>query len=372
MGSSHHPPTQEGYRRLGLTVPDVKPEDFRDLKVSLRFGFESGGAGGGGAAGDGGSGKKSKKKKAPVFVEWTTPYALCYPEGTRARGCQELITPLDAMNAAATANSGGGAVGLPCTAPGGTCPFVSFTCSKGHAWKAEPGTPACFYCPRCREKTRHVRGFTASGLDNTLPLPKLRGRRRVLDPAARFREAVAGRGGKVLGSYLGAKEKTRLRCDGGHEWEATPENVMRGSWCPACARAARAAKRALTLADMQVLAEEAGGRGARCLGEEYRGTAAPLLWACAGASGTVHFFKRSPNYVRKGLGVGRAFCVECEKLRAPKPRPATPSPSSSSSAAGGAVGKSKTTPDKKKQQQPPRPPSSRRGRPRARKGQDQQ
>lgn len=348
-------------------MPDVKPEDFRDLKVSLRFGFEGGGVGvgGGGASRDGGG---SKGKKAPVFVEWTTPYALCYPEGTRARGCQELITPLDAKSAAAAA-SGGGAVGLPCTAPGGTCPFVSFKCSKGHQWKAEPGTPACFYCPRCREQTRNVRGFTAAGLDNTLPLPKLRGRKRVLDPAARFRESVAARGGKVLGSYLGAKEKTRLRCDSGHEWEATPENVIRGSWCPACAKAARAAKRALSLADMQVLAEEAGGRGARVLSEEYRGTAAPLLWACAGASGTVHYFTRSPNYVRKGLSVGRAFCVECEKLQAPKGGRASPS------AAEGAAGRSKTATTKKNQQQQPppsRPPSSRRRRPPRMKGEGQE
>ncbi len=306
---------QEGYKRLGLTVPDVKAEDFRDLKVGLRFGFE-GGLGGSTprSQSGGGGGASPTKRKQPVMITFETPYALCYPPGTRARGCQELITPSSAEEDGA-GGSGGGAVGLPCTAPGSSCPFVTFECSKGHSWKAEPGTPACFYCPRCRDKTRNVRGFTAAGLDNTLPLPKLRGRRRVLDPAARFRSAVARKEGKVLGSYLGAKHKTLLRCGHGHEWEAAPENVLRGSWCPACAKAARAAKRALTLADMRVLAVQAGGAGARCLSEDYRGTATALLWACAGKSGVVHRFSRSPNYIKKGLAVGRAFCVECERLR---------------------------------------------------------
>lgn len=96
------PPQQEGYKRLGLTVPDVKAEDFRDLKVSLRFGFEARDAGA----------QSNKKGKPPIMVEFTTPWALCYPPGTRARGCQELITPQEAE---AEAGSGGGAPGLPCT-----------------------------------------------------------------------------------------------------------------------------------------------------------------------------------------------------------------------------------------------------------------
>lgn len=305
-------PEEEGFKMLGLTVPDVKMEDFRDMKVKIRWGFEGGlsCASGSGPSAD----RKRKRKQPPIMVEFETPYALCYPPGTRARGCQELITPASLEEAGAN-GAGGGAVGLPCTVAGGTCPFVTFSCARGHTWVAEPGTPACFYCPRCREQTKNVRGFTATGLD-TLPLPTLRGRRRVLDPAARFRKAVAEHaGGRVLGAYAGAKAKTLLRCGKGHEWEARPENVLRGSWCPVCANEARSSARGFTLADMQALAEEAGGAGAKCLpGQDYQGTARPLMWACSGASGRVHEFARTPNYVRKGLAVGRAFCVECERV----------------------------------------------------------
>lgn len=284
----------------------------------MRFGFEGGLSSATGLPGA----TERKRKQPPIMVEFETPYALCYPPGTRARGCQELITPALLEEAGITAGAGGGAVGLPCTVSG-TCPFVTFSCERGHTWRAEPGTPACFYCPRCRERTKNVRGFTATGLDNSLPLPTLRGRRRVLDPAARLRKTVGERQGRVLGAYAGAKAKTRLRCGSGHEWEARPENVLRGSWCPVCAKEARSSGRALTLDDMRALAEEAGGSGATCVpGQEYRGTAKSLTWACAGASGVVHEFSRTPNYVRKGIAVGRAFCVECERLLSSKTRAA--------------------------------------------------
>ncbi len=119
----------------------------------------------------------------------------------------------------------------------GTCPYVQFTCSRGHVWKAEPGTPACFYCPRCREATRNVKGLTYStpvfGSQQSHLLRRTRVRRTrtlPIDSAARFRERVGEKGGKVLGAYTGAKRKVKLRCVQAHEWEATPDNILRGSW----------------------------------------------------------------------------------------------------------------------------------------------
>jgi hypothetical protein len=41
-------------------------KDFRDLPVRVKFGFET---------------------KRPM-IEFYTPYALCYPANTRAKGCQ--------------------------------------------------------------------------------------------------------------------------------------------------------------------------------------------------------------------------------------------------------------------------------------------
>jgi hypothetical protein len=34
--------------------------------------------------------------------------------------------------------------------------------------------------------------------------------------------------------YIAAKIKLKWKCVAGHIWEATPDSVRRGSWCPKC------------------------------------------------------------------------------------------------------------------------------------------
>ncbi len=49
------------------------------------------------------------------------------------------------------------------------------------------------------------------------------------------REIGEKRGGECLSpEYVNAHTKLRWRCEKGHEWEATPNHVKRGSWCPYC------------------------------------------------------------------------------------------------------------------------------------------
>jgi hypothetical protein len=44
------------------------------------------------------------------------------------------------------------------------------------------------------------------------------------------------RGGQCLSKkFLGVKAKLEWKCNKGHSWEATPDNIIRGSWCPRCA-----------------------------------------------------------------------------------------------------------------------------------------
>lgn len=46
---------------------------------------------------------------------------------------------------------------------------------------------------------------------------------------------VKGRAGKCLSkNYVNAKSNLRWKCKLGHEWEATPSNVKRGTWCHTC------------------------------------------------------------------------------------------------------------------------------------------
>jgi len=71
---------------------------------------------------------------------------------------------------------------------------------------------------------------------------------------------------------------------------------------------------------MQALATAAGGEGATFLSPTYRGSSIPHRWMCGGGEGGReggkeggHVFEKTPNYVRKGLVIGRAFCRECER-----------------------------------------------------------
>lgn len=45
---------------------------------------------------------------------------------------------------------------------------------------------------------------------------------------------AAKHGGLYLGGYGGTKEKARWRCSDGHEFEAIPNTVQQGHWCPTC------------------------------------------------------------------------------------------------------------------------------------------
>ena len=56
------------------------------------------------------------------------------------------------------------------------------------------------------------------------------------------------RGGKCLSEiYVDSKTNIKWECSEGHQWEATPNNVMRGSWCPTCYRFKRSSLNKITL-----------------------------------------------------------------------------------------------------------------------------
>jgi hypothetical protein len=90
-----------------------------------------------------------------------------------------------------------------------------------------------------------------------------------------------GRGGVCLSTeYVNNKNHLRWRCEEGHEWDAIPNDVKRGSWCPECARVARMLPldvRRQSLQKVQALARERGGE---CLSTAYVNNHTKLLWRC--------------------------------------------------------------------------------------------
>lgn len=86
---------------------------------------------------------------------------------------------------------------------------------------------------------------------------------------------AARRNGQCLSQeFHGMEAKLVWRCERGHEWQAIPERIQQGSWCPMCARL----KMRDTLEHMCEIARERGGR---CLSAEYVNSDTPLLWECA-------------------------------------------------------------------------------------------
>jgi len=114
------------------------------------------------------------------------------------------------------------------------------------------------------------------------------------------------RRGKCLSdTYVNAHTKLLWECAEGHQWEATSGTVKRGSWCPMCA-----GNIALTIDDMHVIAEERGGK---CLSENYLNTDTKILWECAEG----HQWKASPDRIKSGRwcpicssGLGERICRE--------------------------------------------------------------
>lgn len=121
------------------------------------------------------------------------------------------------------------------------------------------------------------------------------------------------RGGKCLSTeYEGIYVPLIWQCKEGHIWEATPNSIKNGHWCPVCAvnghsgsrrKSTKAIKRpardkgsnraVLTLEDMRKLA---GERGGKCLSPVYIGTARKHIWQCAQG----HIWEATPASVKNG------------------------------------------------------------------------
>ena len=93
-----------------------------------------------------------------------------------------------------------------------------------------------------------------------------------------LREIALAKGGSCLsGHYVEGRIKLRWRCADGHEWEAAPNSIRGGSWCPVCANKARGPKKL----GIEVCQKAALAKGGQCLSTEYMNSDTKLRWRCA-------------------------------------------------------------------------------------------
>ena len=115
---------------------------------------------------------------------------------------------------------------------------------------------------------------------------------------------AASRGGRVLSDYyINGTMKLRWRCAEGHEWEAIPGSIKRGTWCPICGDKRAAIKRAHTIEHMRALADAKGGV---CLSENYANVKSRLRWRCTEG----HEWETQASVI-----IGGHWCPKCEKFR---------------------------------------------------------
>lgn len=86
-----------------------------------------------------------------------------------------------------------------------------FQCENGHQWDTEARSVLKgMWCRYCYGNTRE-------------------------QGEAAFKQRVANKQGKILGTYNGNDNYILVECVEGHQWEIKPHNVTSGKWCPTCA-----------------------------------------------------------------------------------------------------------------------------------------
>lgn len=130
---------------------------------------------------------------------------------------------------------------------------LEFRCKRGHTWKALPGNILKgHWCSRCSAESANEP------------------HRHKIET---FKEIAKNNGGECLSKfYKNNKTNLHFRCKWGHNFFSTPSNILRGSWCPKCARNVP-----YTIIDMKELAKQKGGE---CLSEEYTNSLTKLKWSC--------------------------------------------------------------------------------------------
>ncbi len=106
------------------------------------------------------------------------------------------------------------------------------------------------------------------------------------------------KGGRCLSEkYIGSKYKLLWECENGHTWCATAGHIILGTWCPICGGTKK-----LTLRDMQQIAKDRNGK---LLSEHYINTDSNLEWQC----NMGHTWKARPTHIKRG-----SWCPHCSKI----------------------------------------------------------
>lgn len=163
----------------------------------------------------------------------------------------------------------------------GTRGIYEWKCNKGHQWNATWGNVLKGrWCPEC-----------SSGKSYWL---------------TRMQEIAASKGGRCISTvYIDAKTKIQWECILGHQWEANPNNISSGKWCPQCALIESSNRQRRKIED---LINHAASLGGMCVDTELISPVTKVRWRCA----VGHEWLATPKSV---MGAG-SWCPKCGDERA--------------------------------------------------------
>ena len=132
-------------------------------------------------------------------------------------------------------------------------------------------------------------------IKETLKKPKNEVEQRLL-------KVVKKKKGKVLEDYNGIKTKLKFQCKHDHQWQATPDSILRNTWCPACSIIDRAKKRKYSISDLKRIAKAKGGK---LLSKDYLNANTSVIWECA----LGHQWNAPLSNIKRG-----SWCPVCSRL----------------------------------------------------------
>jgi hypothetical protein len=182
--------------------------------------------------------------------------------------------------------------------------FTGKPCKHGHVAARYVSTTQCVAC-----QLEHARRHGGWGA-----------RPSAQQYLERIRQSVEARGGLLLSTeYVSAKTKLRIRCDRGHAFELTPDNLKQGRWCRMCKREKHAERMADRLRTVEELRDFARTRhGGDCLAKQPTSVVTKVPWKC-----------RQPHHPPFQATISSVFnsghwCPACWQERRQPPQPAIP------------------------------------------------
>ncbi len=156
---------------------------------------------------------------------------------------------------------------------------MEWECESGHRWFTNSNNISQGkWCPTCA-------GITKLTIESMVSLAR-------------------DNGGKCLSKkYINNRTALNWECDKGHKFNARPDNVKKGTWCPICGIKNRSESQKSKIEDIQLIAKKRNGK---LISKVYISTHSKLEWECEKG----HRWEAIPSAVRRG-----SWCPKCSGNR---------------------------------------------------------